>query len=284
MKTYFLIPALVLSVFAGACCAGQHGGVVVHKDLEYAKSDGKSLRLDLYLPKDTLKKVPLIVMIHGGGWYRGDKAIYMKQAELFANSGYAAASINYRFIPEYIFPAGLKDCIAAVKWLKDSSAVYGIDPERVGVFGDSSGGHLALMTALAGENAGFGSTGGTQAAAVWFPVTDIPLYFSKNPKLNEKLMGGSLEKMPEEYKKASPVNYVSKNNPPTLLIHGERDRVVPIKHSEDLFSLMKTAGAKVELLRVKNADHAFVPPAKGFEPDYDGIMKKMVKFFDEHLK
>ena len=162
---------------------------------------------------------------------------------------------------------------------------YGLNNAKIGLFGDSSGGHLALMTAFAGEGAGFGNCGRVQAVAVWYPVTDILMYYAKNPNLNKGLMGKTPEEIPEEYKRASPVNYASKDNPPVFLMHGEHDKVVPIKHSEKLFELLKDAGAGVSFLRVKNAGHGFGPGSNSnIEPEYSAILKKMLEFYDKQLK
>ncbi|MEI7904965.1 MAG: alpha/beta hydrolase, partial [Candidatus Firestonebacteria bacterium] len=256
--------------FASKSEISPSANIKVLKNLEYARPEGKPQSLDLHLPEEKpAKKLPVIIIIHGGGWYKGDKEDFSELAGVFVSGGYAVASVNYRFFTEKVFPACLQDCIAAVKWLKENSGKYGLNDAKIGLFGDSSGGHLALMTAFAGEGAGFGNCGRVQAVAVWYPVTDILMYYAKNPKLNKGLMGKTPEENPEEYKRASPVNYASKENPPVFLLHGEQDKVVPIKHSEKLAELLKDAGAGVLFLRVKNAGHGFGPGSNSnIEPEY----------------
>lgn len=121
-------------------------------NVEYGKAGGQSLYLDLYSPKPKLEgKLPVIVIIHGGGWYQGDKSQHADVACYLASCGYAVASINYRFLTEALFPACLNDCVSAVLWIKDNADKYGFDASRLGLFGDSAGGHLVLMTAFAGD-------------------------------------------------------------------------------------------------------------------------------------
>ena len=256
-------------------------------NVEYGKAGGQALYLDLYSPKArTDAKLPVIVIIHGGGWYQGDKSQHADVACYLASCGYAVASINYRFITEELFPACLNDCVTAVLWLKDNSGKLGLDGSRIGLFGDSAGGHLVLMTAFAGDKFSTDKRSlkdSVKCVVAWYPVSDLTaFYYEKNRKLPPELMGGFPLTMSDAYKAASPTFYVSKDVPPALVFHGEEDDIVPIKQTETLDGLMKKAGADFTFTRVKKAGHGFT--SAGISPAYGAILKAMTDFFDKNLK
>ena len=239
LKCFFLT---LLIVPAAAPAFNIPKDVALKSDIEYGKAGEHSLRLDLYTPKNTFSsKLPVIMLIHGGGWSQGHKATWAELASDFAERGYAAASIDYRFISEAKYPACLEDCVTAVNWIVKNSGVNGLDGEKIGLFGESAGAHLALMTGFAG-----GSCGGEACSvkrsikciAVLYPPTDMKIHFEHNAK-TQALFGGTYEEMPEAYIKASPVTYAVKGVPPTLILHGEADKVILMKEPEELFDLLK---------------------------------------------
>jgi acetyl esterase/lipase len=120
----------------------------VYQNVEYANVDGQSMLLDLYIPKNAAEPVPVIVWIHGGGWYEGGKDWYAPTR--FIDHGYAAVSISYRLTGVAPFPAQIYDCKGAIRWLRANAAKYNIDPDRIGVFGSSAGGHLAALLGTSG--------------------------------------------------------------------------------------------------------------------------------------
>ena len=259
--------------------------VKVKSDIEYGNAGGHSLRLDLYTPKNTISnKLPVIILIHGGGWTQGHKTTWAELASDFAERGYAAASIDYRFITEAKYPACLEDCVTAVNWVVKNAGAKGLDGEKIGLFGESAGAHLALMTGFTGDQYG-GEDGSIKKAvkcvAVLYPPTDMKIHFEHNAK-TQALFGGTYEEMPEAYMKASPVTYAVKGVPPTLILHGEADKVILMKEPEELFDLLKKAGVYSDLIKVPGAPHGFKPAAHSSK--YGREFQSLAGFYDRFLK
>ncbi len=254
--------------------------VEVIRDVEYGRGGETRLALDIYRPKVLPKEpLPAVIFIHGGGWRAGDKADgrFATRTAMIADTGYVAMSINYRLTRNNI-AAEVEHCKCAVRWLRANAAKYHADPERIGVWGSSAGGHLALMVASADEKTGLEGKGGhgdvssaVQAVCSWYGPTELGSFG----------LGGR----EEEKKRLSPMTYVRKDVPPALLIHGEKDQTVPVSHSERLEQALKKAGAEVTFIRVKNANHGLKPvDAPAIEPSLDQLHEATVKFFDKHLK
>ena len=229
--------------------------------------------MDLYIPSDAPKPVPVILYVHGGAWYLGDKTD--TPAPYLVKEGFAVASINYRLTPLNKYPAQLEDCKAAVRWLRANAGKYGLDPNRIGAFGHSAGGHLV---ALLGTTGGLASEEGklgnltqsskVQAVCDWAGVTDLNTIcqelgsndnFACRPKTGAiaKLLGGDLEDHQDLAKRASPVNFAAANDPPFLIMHGDLDHTVPIQQSEDLNNALKKAHARVTYTVVHGMAHSF---------------------------
>ena len=121
----------------------------VFRDLTYVEGGHERNRLDLYLPEKAEGRLPLIVWIHGGAWYAGSKTD-PSPAMAMVGKGYAVASINYRLSQHAVFPAQIEDCKAAIRWLRANAGKYNLDPERIGVWGLSAGGHLVALLGTAG--------------------------------------------------------------------------------------------------------------------------------------
>ena len=206
--------------------------------------------LDLYLPeKPAEKPLPLIVFIHGGGWKAGSKAGAPVAA--FVPAGYAAASVEYRFSDKAIFPAQIQDCQAAIRWLRAHSAEYKIDPDHIGVWGPSAGGHLVALLGTSGGKHAFAPVGGNeeqsdrvQAVCDWFgpadfntvmPQADADPNVKNIFKFNTPsdpyscLIGAPLGQSKEQCDAVSPVHYVSQDNPAFLIMHGDHDTLVPVR-------------------------------------------------------
>lgn len=245
---------------------------------------------------------PLIVFIHGGGWCMGSPVItnplYRKLDfhNRFHKAGFAVARISYRLSKEAPFPAQLHDCKAAIRYLRKHAAVFGIDPARFGVMGDSAGGHLAAMVGLTGGNrkleGKIGETRGSSAVSCvvnWFGPTNFltmqkhkeklrSLGNTNDPQSSESwLVGGPLMKRKDKAREASPITYASKKAPPMLLQYGDKDRLVPFEQGEELYHAMKAKGCDVTLQRVPGADHCFW----GVENNY--LIEDDIAFFRKHL-
>lgn len=256
-------------------------GVQVHRDLEYIPDGHERHRLDLYLPEQAARPLPVIVWVHGGGWQRGDKSNC--PVIWFATNGYAVAAINYRFSSHAIFPAQIHDCKAAVRWLRANAGKYRLDPEHIGAGGGSAGGHLVALLGTTPDVKEFEGPGGhagqssrVQAVLDWFGPTD---FLTVGPKeTRTRLLGGDAQQNQEKAIKASPMTYVSKNVAPFLIMHGDGDKTVPLAQSEVFAEALQKAGAEATLLVVKGAGHG---GAKFTSPEN---LKQIEAFFAKHLK
>ena len=256
--------------------------------LEYGHAAGKSLLLDLYLPKDGEGPLPLIVWVHGGAWSGGDKSPC--RAAWLVERGYAVASVNYRLSREAIFPAQIHDCKAAIRWLRANAVTHSLDPERIGVWGSSAGGHLVGLLGTSGDVKDLEGDGGTpgvssrvQAVCDWFGPTDflrmqgVPSRIDRtSPDAPEAvLVGGPLRERKEECRRANPITYITPDDPPFLIMHGDGDDIVPINQSELLHEALKKAGVEVTYHVVEGAGHGFGGP------ELNGMV---ADFFKKHLK
>lgn len=254
-------------------------GVKVFQDLEYAKVDGQSLMLDLFVPENRSPKPPLLVWIHGGGWTKGSKSQFNPIFLRLTSEGYAAASIDYRLEGLNSHPKQIHDFKGAVRWLRSQSEKYGYDTTRIAVGGGSAGGHLALLLGLSsGVKELEGIVGGnldqsSQAHAI------VDLYGPSELKLfAEQSTRFGYNKTSELLKFASPLTYLDKNDPPVIIFYGDQDKVVPPSQNEVVHQRYQAAGLESSLHRIKGAGHG--GPQFSDEERY-----KLVKeFLDRHLK
>ncbi|MCU1432816.1 MAG: hypothetical protein JWP95_1921 [Actinotalea sp.] len=250
-------------------------GAVAHREVTFAEVIGfRPLLLDLYVPAGVDGPAPCVVWVHGGGWDRGDRRFateHWPHGFLFASlveAGLAVATVDYRLSGEAVHPAQLEDVLEAVRFLRRRAAELGLDPDRLGISGDSAGGHLAAMVALTGTG-----DAGVQAAAVLYGVTDLAGFDTSGltpqeraATMEARLLGADPREEPGLAAAASPVHHASAAAPPMLLISGDSDTVVPASHSQELADRLRAAGAEDVVLRlVPGADHCFegvdpVPP------------------------
>lgn len=189
-------------------------------------------------------------MIHGGAWRSGSKSHMVWHAQAAAKEGFVVIAINYRHAPKHKWPAQIVDCRNAMQWLVKHSRKYKIDRTRIAVWGYSAGGQLATLLATQETpdkkrypiRCAIG--GGTPVDLTLFP-TGLLVYF----------MGDSLQKAPEKYKDASPINHLSKNDPPLFFYHGENDFVTPISGVKKMVAKAKNLGIKCELMLVPQKEH-----------------------------
>ena len=261
-------------------------GVEVLRDLQYVEGGHERNRLDLYLPEKTEGRLPLIVWIHSGAWLGGSKDGC--PAVPFVTKGYAVASINYRLSQHAVFPAQIEDCKAAIRWLRANAAKYQLDPDHIGVWGASAGGHLVAMLGTTGGVKEMEGTGGNldqssrvQCIVDWFGPSDLLTMAGShdNPASPEsRLIGGPVQKNKENARKASPVTYVSKDSAPFLIMHGDQDNVVPPGQSEELVAALKKAGVEVKLQIIEGNGHG----GPGFNSPEN--RKLVADFFAKHLR
>ncbi len=265
-------------------------GTVLHGNIPYNNNNLPKHLLDIYLPPNAKEKLPLVIFVHGGGWLVNDKYAdmgYMRKtvAEI-VNSGFALASIDYRFASDAIFPAQIQDCNRAVSFLVDNADKYGIDKNRIAVMGFSAGGHLASLMGLSKNNnieaffmPGTNRSFTFKAVVDFYGPAELILFpGSDDPKSPESiLIGATPLSRPDLAKAASPVTYADKNDPPFLIIHGEKDDMVLPKHSQLLSSWLTVAGVQNELIIVKGAPHF------GEMFDTDELRKKVISFLKGRL-
>lgn len=263
--------------------------VRVERDVPYADSDNPRQRLDIFLPKnvDADKRLPLVVYIHGGGWHSGDKSGgYRLLGPLVESGDYAAASIGYRLTQEAIWPAQIHDCKAAIRWLRVNAAKYGYDPDRIGIVGTSAGGHLVAMLGTSGDvkslegNLGKHPDVSSRVACVvdFFGASDLTVLGSRHDGPDSppaKLIGGAIQENKETALNASPITYVSGDDPPFLFIHGTDDSLVPYNQSELLDAALKKVKVESLLSPVVGGGHGV---SGSQEPQ-----ARMRSFLDKHL-
>jgi acetyl esterase/lipase len=243
-------------------------GAVAHRDLAYVSGGHPRQALDLYLPS-AAGPLPLIVWIHGGAFRMGSKEKYVPLEML--EQGYAIASLNYRLSQHALFPAQIEDCKAAVCWLRAHAGAYGLDPSRFASWGESAGGHLAAMLGTAGHERGFEvgehleHSSRVQAVLDFFGPTDFSQMDTQRlpdgqihdaPDSPEsQLVGGPIQEYPAEVARANPVTYVTSEAPPFLVVHGDRDPLVPYGQSLLLVDALRAAGVPVTFYTVAGAGH-----------------------------
>lgn len=266
-------------------------GTVLHADIPYNNDTLQKHLLDIYLPPNAKGKVPLVIFVHGGGWLSNDKYAdigYMKKtvAEI-VSSGFALASIDYRFSTQAVFPAQIQDCNRAVSFLYDHADKYGLDKNRFAVMGFSAGGHLASLMGLSKNNdvnpffmPGTSKAFNFKGVIDFYGPAELILFpGADNAKSPEGLLIGAAPlARPDLAKAASPVTYVDKNDPPFLIIHGEKDALVSPRHSQLLSAWLSTQGVDNELIIVKDAPHF------GEMFDVDEVRNKVINFLKVQLK
>ncbi|QEH33493.1 Carboxylesterase NlhH [Aquisphaera giovannonii] len=242
-------------------------------DVPYATAAGEGLRLDFARPKGGQGPYPLVVCIHGGGWSGGDKAEFRQALFALAQQGLAVASLQYRLAPRHPFPAQYDDVKAAVSFLRAKAKEWSIDPGRVAAFGGSAGGHLALLLATDPDvnlKAVVSMAGPTRLNT---PLPDL------SARLVRQLIGTPGTVSASYWRTVNPIDRVGPHVAPILLIHGDRDEIVPYEQSVSMFEACKVAGVEVELLTIPGGGHG----SGGRREDNEAAIIKAVSFLKDHL-
>ncbi|MBI2480304.1 MAG: alpha/beta hydrolase, partial [Planctomycetia bacterium] len=263
--------------------------VETHRNIPYAETDNPRQQLDLYLPQQRGEKLlPVVAFIHGGGWQTGGKGNGQQVIPYVATGNYAGVSIGYRLTDEASWPAQIHDCKSAIRWIRANAEKYGLDPDRIGVFGTSAGGHLVAMLGTTGDNKALeGDLGKYQNVSSrvtcvvdFFGPTELLTMgtWHDNPGSPEsKLVGGTLQETKDVARQASPITHASKDAVPFLIIHGTKDAVVPFDQSVKFHAALKAVGVDSTLLEMSDAGHG--------EPFHSGKFgSQMQAFFDKHLR
>jgi acetyl esterase/lipase len=266
-------------------------GVKAHRDLAYVANGHERQKLDLFVPEMAGGPLPLIIWIHGGGWQNGSKDGCPPLRNGYTERGYAVASINYRLSGHAVFPAQIEDCKAAIRWLRAHAEEYRLDPQRFGVWGSSAGGHLAALVGTSGDVKAFDvganrdHSSRVQAVCDYFGPTDF-MAFVTTPGYEShatahspeaKLLGGAVVKDPARAASANPITYVSPDDPAFLIVHGDKDPLVPINQSQLLYDGLKQAGVNVHFHTIKDAGHGQGFAGPGIEPMVGAFFDRMLK-------
>lgn len=273
--TAIVICALALTAVAQDLAFGQDKakpepkapeGVTWEKDIVFGKGGDTELHLDIARPKEAGKPLPCIVVIHGGGWRGGNFKIHVPQIFDFAKAGYVSATVQYRLVPAARWPAQIEDVKCAVRYLRANANKYGIDKQRFGAIGFSAGAHLSMLLGTMDEKDGLEGNGGSagesskvQAAVSYFGPTDLAA--KDFPVLVHGMifdfLGGTAEEKPENFKAASPVTYIDKDDAPILMFMGTKDQLVPYNQAYELADTMTKAGLGGRVELILGANHGW---------------------------
>jgi acetyl esterase/lipase len=229
---------------------------------------------------------PAVIAIHGGGFTAGDRSSFSEMILRLAEHGYVAVAIDYRLAPSAQFPSALQDVKAAVRFLRANAAKYAIDPDRIGVIGDSAGATLALLLAFTPEVPEFESGGPNrdQSSRVSCVVsvngmTDLAHLELEGTEVATlpQFLGGDVANVPREYQLASPISWITPAAPPVFAIHAPRDPFVPYEQSKLLVEALHRVGAQAELMSVDGAGYGFDGPSKAV------VERRALEFLNRHL-
>jgi acetyl esterase/lipase len=295
-----LMAALALLPAAGHAVAAEYE-MVNHADLVFADHDGTKLVGDLYLPKGR-SKAPVLVAVHGGGWQVGSKQFYRFWGLFLARAGYAVFAIDYRLGKPGAYPAAVYDVKAAVQFIRAKAGEFDLDPDRIGLVGDSAGAHLAALVALAGDQfnsayrddaiAGVPAT--VKCVVGFYGVYDMPAQWTHdlttrpNDRIVEKFLGASPMVNRRVYFDASPISYatVDHNQLRFLLIHGTDDDIVdPPTQSGAFLTALGQAGFFVRRIIIPGAGHFWSSDPFESEPHSYSAMAipRLMRFLETSL-
>jgi acetyl esterase/lipase len=265
--------------------------VIFEQDIPYRDGDKRWLLNVVSPKKESSSPRPAIVVVHGGGWAGNDHYRFSSLAFFLAQNGYVVITPTHRMIIDGPFPACLEDIKNAVRWLRAHADTYNVDPDHIGAYGNSSGGQLALMTALTSNEKSFEGDGthrnessAIQAVVCTGTVGDMlhddHSELAKRVYLN--LCGAREGKASEReiqsvMKEASPVTYVDADAPPVMMIHGARDTTVHIASTDLFIDQMKHAGADITYLRYDDGGHGVLIQKQ------QEVLPAMLKFYKKHL-
>jgi acetyl esterase/lipase len=242
-------------------------GIGLWRDLQYSDGPSKNLTLDLAMTSPANSPRGAVVLIHGGGWIEGDKSSFStveRRAPAnildLAKLGFVSVTINYRLAGEAPYPAALDDCRAAIAWLRARAKPLSLDPDRIGVWGNSAGGHLALLLAASEREDATGAKSPLVQAAVSDSGPLDLVYQAEHNQLRtvvERFLGGPLDEVRRAaYREASPSAHASDKLPPLLLIYGARDEQVDVRTADEfVVALSRARHGDVTYLRLATAGH-----------------------------
>ena len=274
--------------------------VSVVTDQVYGRVGGVDRLADLYIPGATGSQPPVVIWLHGGGWRFGDRHMTPDLALFAKRSGIAAVSIDYRLSDEAKFPAPIEDVKTAVRWVRSVSKEFGLDGDRIGLWGSSAGAHLASCAALSLEDSFRSDENPSYSSAVMAVVDGYgPTNFARidtdrashtslgndaerlgignvlpagHPdSFESRFLGAPVNNSPTQVELADPVHYIHSGCPPFLILHGEADTLIPCSQSEYLFKALSAAGNDATLVLFEKLGHGFFNSRNLEEEDYGRV-------------
>jgi acetyl esterase/lipase len=298
------LAAIVVLAGSVAYLAADEPSFTRKEDVIYGRKHGVALTLDVFTPKENAKGVGIIFVV-SGGWFSAHEAINAGFVAPLLKRGYTVFAVVHGSQPKYTIPEILKDMNRSVRFIRAHASDYGIDPDRIGICGASAGGHLSLMQGTAGDKGDPDAkdpidkvSSRVQAVACFFPPTDFlnygkpgenaigrgvlagfkaPFDFHEFDEKQKKFVPiTDEEKIVAIGREISPINHVSADDPPTLIIHGDADKLVPIQQAELIVDKLKAAGVEAKLSVKPGASHGWSDMIKD--------MDQLADWFDAHLK
>ena len=260
----------------------------------YCTDGGQALAMDISLPtRSTTAPAPAVLYVHGGGWEHGNRlgGGFLEQLRPQLNAkGFVVASIDYRLAPANPWPAQIIDAKCAVRFLRAHAAAYGIDTARIGAWGGSAGGHLVSLMGTADASAGFdigqwsSESSRVQAVVDLFGPADLTAGgWNQDPtQVISEVFGSAPGGVSETLTKASPVTWITRDDPPFLILQGDADNTVPAAQSQQFAAKLQAAAVPVTLVMVKNGPHGLSNPKE--QPTPEQLVTQIVDFFAKTLK
>lgn len=294
-----VVAALAMLLAAERASATEYE-VTTKSGVVYVEHDGTKLAGDLYLPKGRAK-APVLVAVHGGAWQAGTSRFYWNWGLFLARNGYAVFAIDYRVGKAGVYPAAVYDVKAAVQFMRAKAADFDLDPDRIGLMGDSAGAHLAALTALAGDqytanrdDPNAGTAANVKAVVAFYGVFDMLAQWSRelvahpNDNVVEKFLGVAPTQDRRVYFEASPISYatVDHNKIRFLLIHGTDDDIVdPASQSVAFLTALGQAGFYVRRIVIPGAGHFWATDPFESEPrSYNALtVPRLLRFLESSL-
>jgi len=265
---YFFTPPLYAAIWLGIDKLADLEPVAPEnieeiRDIEYKNINGKSLKLDIYRPKNLDKPAPLLVFIHGGSWKSGKRSDYLVYLLSYAQKGYITATVSYRLLRDGPYPACIEDITDALTWFSGNAENYGYDPSRIALIGGSAGAHLATLAAYGWNTpAHINDTSDlprndhkVKAVVDIYGPVDLTTEYARNHPLITSFLAKKWDEAPEIFREASPVNYLDESDPPTLIFHGTSDKLVPVSQSDMLKNKLDSLGVPCVLHRLPGWPH-----------------------------
>jgi acetyl esterase/lipase len=262
---------------------GSYGATI--QNITYCTMQGEPQEMDVYLP-GAGGPWPVLVYVHGGSWMTGDKA----EAGMFVGGmtaqGYAVVSLNYRLYPAARFPQMIEDIKCAIRSLRAHAREFNLDADHIAALGVSAGGHLVSLLGTTDPSAGWDVgeyleySSRVQAVIALAPATDLTQQFL-SPETQAQLLQGFGT---ANILTASPITYVSPGDPPFLLIHGDRDPLLPVQQSQAMYEKLIAAGVDAQLVIVRNGDHSLTAPDGSASPNLFEIHQIISEFLAKYLK